>query len=249
MNLNSIQRRLQKNIENFGFKDTMYDLVFRAINRVTMFKILKGIKISFVSPGYLETNPRYCCQFLTKEMLREYAKNPDYEITETFLEEAFAKGDECFGIMDGDKLASYGWYSNKDTSIDNGLVLQFSPEYIYMYKGFTHEEYRGQRLHAIGMTLALREYLHRGFKGLVSYVESNNFSSLKSCYRMGYQDFGEVYILKVRKRHIIYSSPGCERYSFQVVEKSASLAVRDYQVTTEVAVAENKETSAYKARA
>jgi hypothetical protein len=32
-----------------------------------------------------------------------------------------------------------------------------------MYKGFTLKRYRGQRLHAIGMTRALEHYLSRGF--------------------------------------------------------------------------------------
>ena len=77
------------------------------------------------------------------------------------------------------------------------MTLHFSPEYVYMYKGFTHPNYRGQRLHAIGMNLALQEYLDRGYRGLVSYIESNNFSSLKSAYRVGYRDFGRVAVWKI----------------------------------------------------
>src|SRR5262249_50981302 len=112
------------------------------------------------------------------------------------------------------------------------LKLHFNPEYIYMYKGFTHDNYRGQRLHAIGMNLALREYLNRGYRGLVSYVESNNFASLKSVYRMGYKDFGTVYILKMLGEKLIYSSPGCKKYDFYVSEIKSASTLIDYQMAT-----------------
>jgi hypothetical protein len=86
-----------------------------------------------------------------------------------------------------------------------------------MYKGFTDPRYRGQRLHAIGMTRALHEYRRRGLRGIVSYVESTNFDSLKSCFRMGYKVFGSIYLARLLGRHFARSSPGCEPYAFRVV--------------------------------
>src|SRR5437667_315175 len=83
--------------------------------------------------------------------------------------------------------AAYGWYASAATPVAPGLVLHFAPGYVYMYKGFTHDLHRGKRLHAIGMTRALQHYRSSGFKGVVSYVESSNFDSLKSCARMGYR--------------------------------------------------------------
>lgn len=46
---------------------------------------------------------------------------------------------------------------------------------------------QGNRVAAFGMTHALRAYTERGCKGLVSFVESDNFASLRSCERMGYK--------------------------------------------------------------
>lgn len=85
-----------------------------------------------------------------------------------------------------------------------------------MYKGYTHHNYRGQRLHAIGMTRALAEYLKRGFEGLVSYVEATNYSSLKSVYRMGYRDFGKIYVFRIFGKYLIHSSKGCKKYGFGI---------------------------------
>jgi hypothetical protein len=85
-----------------------------------------------------------------------------------------------------------------------------------MYKGFTDKRYRGQRLHAIGMTRALQHYLDTGYRGIVSYVESTNFDSLKSCFRMGYEVFGSVYVLQLFGRYFTLSSPGCKAFDFGV---------------------------------
>ena len=62
----------------------------------------------------------------------------------------------------------------------------------------------------------MREYLQRGRKGLVSYVESNNFGSLKSCYRMGYADFGNIYAARCFNRYLLHSDAGCRPYGFRL---------------------------------
>lgn len=136
---------------------------------------------------------------------------------------ALARGDECYGIFHGDTLAAYGWYSHQPTPLEPDLILHFSDQYVYMYKGFTHQRYRGEGLHAIGMTLALQDYLARGFKGLVSIVESNNFSSLKSVVRMGYGQFGSVYAMKILGRYVTYGTRGCEKFGLYVKQMSESL--------------------------
>jgi hypothetical protein len=66
------------------------------------------------------------------------------------------------------------------------------------------------------MTLALQEYLGRGFKGLVSYVESNNFSSLSSVVRMGYEIFGTIYVLRLFGVFLTHATAGCRTRGLRV---------------------------------
>ena len=214
MKLNDIVREFQR----FGAVKTLQDLSLRAANRAASARILKGIRIETVNPEFLKCDKPYWGGFLGERELAEVARNhPEYEITESFLRQAFAKGDRCYGFLDGSMLANYGWYSNEPTEIDTpGVRLRFDPGYIYMYKGFTHNKYRGQRLHAIAMTRALEAYLAEGYKGIVSYVEWNNFSSLTSCYRMGYADFGNLYVAQVFGRRFTYAGRGCDRYGFRL---------------------------------
>jgi hypothetical protein len=172
--------------------------------------------IDAVDPRNLKNDAKYTYHFLSKEELFAFSKHKEYELTEDFIKETLGKGDECFGILENDILASYGWYSNRQTPVSNELSLHFMKDYIYMYKGFTHHQYRGLRLHAIGMSKALEAYTHRAFKGIVSYVESDNFRSFKSVYRTGYQYFGSIYILKIFGEYLIFSGNGCKKYGFWV---------------------------------
>ena len=209
----------------FGFARELHDLVVKGINLFAVFKILRAVTIGCVKPELTKCPDPYRPSFLSAKQLREFALDRKNGMSERFVEEALSKGDECYGIFDGDRLASYGWYSFRPTRIDPpDLVLCFDPEYVYMYKGFTHVRYRGQRLHAIGMTLALKHYLERGYKGLVSYVESNNFDSLKSVSRMGYEEFGSIYLMRAFGRYFTHVSPGCERFGFAVEERAGDFA-------------------------
>jgi hypothetical protein len=208
---------LRRSVKHFGLRHTLYDVAYRAMSHVVYFKILKGVAISRVDPAYHVCDARYTCLFIAPERLRELGRDAENEMPPRFLDEALGKGDECYGIIEDEKVASYGWYARTPTALElPDLRLHFSTEYVYMYKGFTHPEHRGQRLHAIGMTKALESYLSRGHKGLVSYVEANNFGSLKSVYRMGYSHFGDIFLVRISGRYFIHAGRGCSPYGFRV---------------------------------
>lgn len=200
-----------------GVARATYGLALKAVNRVVPLKILRGVMIETPRPEFLVCPEGYTPMFLAPDRIREFALDSETRLTPGFVEEAVSKRDECFGILKDGILAAYGWYSSRPTRIDPPeLRLRFSYDYVYMYNGFTHPRHRGRRLHAIGMTLALRAYLDRGRKGLVSYVESNNFDSLKSCRRMGYSEFGSISVVRISGRYRAHSSAGCRRLGFRV---------------------------------
>ena len=191
--------------------------------------ILNCVYIDSVDERFLSPPWTYTAGFLAADVLADYTGQTEYDLPHSFVRRALAVNDECFAIRDGDRLAAYGWYSSNENHFSDELTLRFSGEWVYMYRGFTHPAYRGQRLHAIGMTMALAAYQARGFKGLVSCVEARNTASLRSVYRMGYQRFGKIYGIRLGrllgKRHsrsrllnhqIIYSTPGCKQFRFSL---------------------------------
>jgi hypothetical protein len=212
-----VQKAFRKQ-QRHGLGALLHLLWMRLVNGFVPFKILRGVYVGKADPGFLDYPPHYTPSFLAPRALHEFAADPAPELSRAFVDEALRHGDECYAICDGETLAAYGWYSTRPTPIQpSHLELHFADGYVYMYKGFTDKRYRGQRLHAIAMTRALQHYLDSGYRGLVSYVESTNFDSLKSCRRMGCEVFGSVYVLQLFGRYFTFSSPGCKAFEFRVV--------------------------------
>jgi hypothetical protein len=224
-----VQKAFRK-MQRHGAGAFLHLLCVRLINVAMPLKILRGVHVAKADRDFLAYPPHYTPSFLAPGALHEYAADGATEMSRAFVDAALRNGGECYAICDGPTLAAYGWYSTCPTPIQPAeLELHFDERYVYMYKGFTDKRYRGQRLHAIGMTRALQHYLDAGYRGLVSYVESTNFDSLKSCFRMGYEVFGSVYVVRLFGRYYTWASPGCDAFGFRVVntEAAAPLSVRN----------------------
>jgi len=207
---------LRWDVRNAGIAGAGLDVIYRAINKVARFMALTMLSVTpdTVDRTFLSGNAEQVHRFLSPREVEALSRDPSNELPPDFVSQALGKGDRCYAILSGDLLASYGWYSRQETPITEELTLCFSPEWVYMYRGFTRPEYRGQRLHAIGMARAMMEYAREGCRGVVSYVEANNSSSLRSCYRMGYVKAGTILALKLGRRHLIHVGRGCEPFGF-----------------------------------
>lgn len=189
--------------------------------------ILTCLYIDTPNAEFLSLDPAYQATFLSAADLDRYVANPEYDMTERFVERELAMGHECFAIHERGTLAAYGWYATTPTHFTDDLSVRFNRRWVYMYKGFTHPAHRGRRLHAIGMTLALTLYRARGFRGLVSIVKADNAASLSSCARMGYRRFGTIYTARLGRlfgmsrlgslnRVLVFGTPGCKAFGFRL---------------------------------
>jgi hypothetical protein len=194
----------------------MYDATVRAVNKLVYCKTFCFLVVEEPHPDYLTLPPGLRFVKMDEESLLACAGSKEYELRTSFVHEAVARGDECFAVLDGAEIASYGWYSLRPTIIQHNLRVRISPRYVYRYKAFTPRKYRGLRLHAVGMTLALSHYRSLGFKGFICCVESNNFSSLKSCYRTGYTHCSEIRVARFAGRHLIRHAGSYEQYGLLV---------------------------------
>jgi hypothetical protein len=189
----------------------------KLVNLAVPFRILRCMCVRYVHNGFVACPNGYEARFLGAKALLDLTQDTGAELPRQFVNDALGAGNECLAIFRGEELAAYGWYSTRPTpALAPELVLHFAPGYVYQYKGFTVPAHRGQRLHAIGKTRALRHYLSKGYRGLLSYVESTNFESLKSNDRMGYETFGSIYVVRLFGRYLAFSTPGCRRYQFRL---------------------------------
>ncbi len=217
MKLEGVIVRWRRNYSAFGLWNTLQAFGIRAIQRVIRIKVLRAMYVTAVAPTFAAVPADLTAGFLDRETLRRLSAHAPHDLSPAFLDTALSKGDECYAIMDGARLAAYGWYARTPTPISDDLEVHFDDAYIYMYKGLTLEPYRGRRLHAVGKAGALAAYRARGFKGLVSYVEGDNLSSLKSNHRMGCVDIGRIWAIRIFGRDLTFRTPGCVAFGFNVV--------------------------------
>jgi hypothetical protein len=217
-----MNRRFYRDLlKQHGVGALLFHVAYRAANRVLHLRVWNTLVITMdtIDPEILGESRKAGVRMLEASAMRPYADNPEYGLTQQALDEAIARGDRCAAIFDGNVLAAYGWYATQPIrllEIPGAPLLHFDPAYAYMYNGFTHPTYRGKRLHALGMAAALEVYTQEGRAGLVSYVDSSNFSSLKSCRRMGYSSFGRVSMFALGARQHYSSTRGCKRYDFRI---------------------------------
>lgn len=210
-------QKARRRLERHGLANTLHLAGVRLLSLFVPFRILRGMAVEKPNLAFLSCPRPYRPGFVPPARLVELAGDPASELAPRFVSQALLAGDECYAICDGGKLVSYGWHSLHATPLGPPeLVVHFSPGYVYRYKGFTAAGYRGRRLHAIGMTRALVHYRTKGYRGLICYVESTNFDSMKSCARMGYEVFGSVYLLRIFGRTFAFSTPGCKRFGFRI---------------------------------
>jgi ribosomal protein S18 acetylase RimI-like enzyme len=139
--------------------------------------------------------PGFCFRELTPAEIVQYARDPGNDLDPQFAQRAEDGRNICFAALDGARLAAYGWYAREGIEAEHcfGFALRLPHDVAYMYKGFTHPDYRGQRLHGIAMGLALQHLSRQeGIRALVSTVEWTNEASLRSCTRLGYRRLGQL---------------------------------------------------------
>lgn len=208
-----------------GVSVTIGELAYRAANKVTDVRVLCAMTLTpaTVDPTFLEESAGMTWGFLDERQLeRSLGQGADADMDRAFIRSALAKGDRCYGALEGDgddaRIAAYGWYSTRPTMVTDGLELRFDADWAYMYKGYTLPAYRGRRLHGLAMARAMRAYVEEGKKGLVSYVDATNEASLKSCRRMGYRDLGHLVAAKIAGRWVTHAAKSCTPFGLALAE-------------------------------
>src|SRR5262245_16251309 len=97
MNIAKVAHIIQTDVKNFGVLRAVYDLSYRATNRMVDAKILRCMMIDAIDPLHLNFNGKYVCKFLEVSEALEMAADSECLLPRDFLLEAFNKGDQCFG--------------------------------------------------------------------------------------------------------------------------------------------------------
>jgi hypothetical protein len=132
--------------------------------------------------------------FLTPSQVRRFANDPANRLPNAFVDRAERGLDLCYAAIHGDRLASYGWYALHSIEAEHaaGAALGLPDDLAYMYKGFTHPDYRGQRLYGACMGRAFELLAREDVTRLMAFVHWSNAPSLRSCDLLGYRRLGSL---------------------------------------------------------
>ncbi len=202
-------KKICKHFGLFAGSKFIADQVFSRIFSV------QGVEFVFLHkdslPAEIELPAGFEARFLSPEELLPFTEDPSNDLGPEMIERLRGGKDFCYAALHENRLAAYGWYSLKDIEAEHnfGISMKFPDTFAYMYKGFTHTDFRGKRLHGILMGRALQGLGDHGIEALVSSVGWTNFASLLSCDKLGYERLGRVW--SIRNGKTILSTPATIR--------------------------------------
>ncbi len=208
-----VQYRYQ-NWRREGTRSLLHGLTLRATKSLLPYRELRVMQLSMdrlTPPDAPLAELPYETRFLDASEVARFSDQAP-ALRAKFTNEAEARGDRCYAIIDGERLASFGWYATRPLVVAFGMYIHFDPSYVYMHTGYTHPDYRGQRLHGIGKAKALRVLADEGIRGMLSCVDADNVNSLRSCQRLGCRPCGVIRVLRGGNRPWSLISAGCAEY-------------------------------------
>jgi len=213
-------------LRHLGFTKAAARAGYKLANRAVHWDILRLMELTTegLNPKFLsfQTPGSHDGRFLSTREAEALSEQFGDVLTRNFVETALAKGDDVFAIFDGRTCAAFGWYSRRPTIIRDDLELHFDPIRVYMYHGYTRPEYRGERLHALGIARALTTYVEeRGAKGMISITEGTNYRTYASSLRLGFAFRGTIYRVGLGRLSRIVQSRSCAAYGVRVTRISA----------------------------
>jgi hypothetical protein len=203
----STVRRLIESQRRYGLGAALISIADRLVYR--------PLNVAVVNIGWLDIgdvrlppvaqDPDFTFRFLDSGEVRHFARNPSNELSEEFADRLAGGLDFCFAALSDGDLAAYSWYALGSVEAKHafGVALSYPSHVVYMYKGFTHPNYRGARLHGALKGLALQQLGAYGVSKLISMIHWTNAASMKSCRRIGYSFLGRMWVSQFGSHRIV----------------------------------------------
>jgi hypothetical protein len=201
----NVFQRLNAFRERFGARVAVYKALDIVLHKVFRTSVHTVVWLDLEPVAKMEcSDPQFTFRFLTADDVAKFAEDESYFIDPSLPEGVRSGREVCFAALAGDRLAAFGCYTLGYVPRQQaaGAAMSFPADVAYMSYGLTHPDFRGARLHGLIMGLALQELAKRGITKLVSIVSWTNLASLKSCWRLGYINVGNMVTIGSKNRAI-----------------------------------------------
>jgi hypothetical protein len=210
-----------EDVRRWGFARATFVRVMRRIERLLRFRTFV-IHARALDPTILPDRipDGASIRVLTEAELLHFASDPSLDMTHASIKASCARGDVCFGYVEGQTLVSYSWYSTAPTRAEPGLWVRFAEGYSYSYKSFTLPSHRGRHLQHILLRAAEASRTAQGLRYNVDYIHVLNLPSITADRRYGNRPIGYAVIARWFGNIYPFHSPGAKRHGFAFVTRS-----------------------------
>lgn len=186
----------------------------------------------FVRPlarEYPELDPRHgiTLRMVLRDELVEAADDPELDLSPQFVRDALARGDECVGAFDGEKLVAYAWRTVTAAPHADGLWVRAERPHLYGYKGYTRDSYRGRHLATSLSRSSDAHFMKLGYTDQLDIVEVSNFPSLLSQKRKGSRPVGYAGYVAWFGRSVPFRTPAVKKIGLEWIRGAKAAEATD----------------------
>jgi GNAT superfamily N-acetyltransferase len=133
-------------------------------------------------------------RWLTADDVRAYAVDPANDLDASMAERLDDGRNYCLAAFEGPRLANYSWYALDSIEPEHsfGAGIRYPANTLYLYKAFTHGDFRGRQIHHRVVHQALRSFAERDITRVLALVEYGNWGSLRSHAKLGFRQVGRI---------------------------------------------------------
>lgn len=161
-------------------------------------------------------------RFLSEPQLLPHCADPELELSQRQVRDAFRRGDLCVGAYDAGKLVGYQWLALGATPHVRGVWVEFDRRSRYSYKKFVRPDYRGRRIAEGLSTHADQLCRELGRTSTIGFIRLDNDASWRASARLGSRTVGYAGYLPIGDRIIAFRSPGARRCGFRFYKPPAT---------------------------
>ena len=185
----------------YGVLRMLHEIIYKLVQRAMICDITHLMCLDLEHVSLPDKEPENLCfRFITSDEVRRFAGGEN-DMTPDLAARVELGRDFCFAALAGEHLAAYAWYAlgsieaelNRGDTMASGVAMSFPDNVAFMYKGFTHPNFRGKGLYGYVNAKGLEVLQLHGVSTVVSTADWTNWSALNACWRIGYRGLGLVW--------------------------------------------------------
>jgi len=216
-----------KFLKRWGLVRSLYALLLRICRKFLSFNISVIRCRPLVRTNSSTSNPEGCrFSILAEQELLDFSHDPALQLFDTRIKDKLARGEICLGATVDGKLVAYAWRAfSALPHVD--IWVDFNADVVYGYNSFTLPAYRGKHIMSSLYKFGDNYCLDKGKTLSIGYVETDNYSSMRTGKRSGEHAVGYAGYIYLFGKLFSFRTPGVKKHGFRFfTPRSPGSAIR-----------------------